>query len=56
VWIKNYRNGNKESEGIYQNDLREGPWKKWYETGKLWAEFECKNDQIVPGSYVENRP
>lgn len=56
VWIKNYRNGNKESEGLYQNDLREGPWKKWYETGKLWAEFECKNDQIVPGSYVEHRP
>ena len=56
VWIKNYRNGNKESEGLYQNNMREGSWKKWYENGKLWAEFECKNDQIVPGSYVEHRP
>ncbi|NLJ48598.1 MAG: PKD domain-containing protein [Candidatus Atribacteria bacterium] len=56
VWMKNYRNGNKESEGFYKNNLREGSWKKWYENGKLWAEFECKNDQIVPESYVEYRP
>lgn len=56
LWMKNYRNGNKESEGFYKNNLREGSWKKWYESGKLWAEFECKNDQIVPGSYIEYRP
>jgi len=53
LWVKNYRNGNKESEGHYQNNLREGAWKKWYENGELWADFEYKHDQIVPGSYLE---
>jgi len=55
IWIKHYRNGNKESEGSYINNRREGQWRKWYENGQLWAEFECRNDQILPGSYKEYR-
>jgi len=53
LWTKYYRNGNKGSEGYYRDNQRDGKWKKWYEDGRLWAEFECQKDQIIPGTYKE---
>jgi len=41
-----YPNGNKEREGNYKNDKKNGLWKAWYEDGKIRVEDEFKDGKL----------
>lgn len=41
-WI----NGRLLSEGKYQNNRKEGIWKKWWGNGKLYSEGNYQNNQM----------
>lgn len=42
-----HRNGSKESEGEFINNLKEGEWKEWNRAGRPSAIHHYKNDKMV---------
>jgi len=48
-----YENGNKDSEGSYINNKRVGTWKFYFDSGKISAIAEFKNDKSVKESYYD---
>ena len=41
--FKFYENGQQEYVGTFNDNLRTGNWKYWYDNGQLWTECEYKN-------------
>ncbi len=39
-WLTWHKNGKKESEGIYKDEVMTGQWKYWYENGNLRKETQ----------------
>ena len=48
-----YDNGNKDSEGIYLNNKREGNWKFYFYGGQLSCIAEFNNDDATKESYFD---
>jgi len=45
VWVSLYENGQKRTEGNYQNGRREGLWVEWYSNGQKRAEGNYRNGE-----------
>ncbi len=41
--VRYYQNGEKEIEGEYKNNKKDGKWTYWYTNGKKWSEGYFKN-------------
>ncbi len=39
-----YPGGIRQIEGTYEDNLREGTWRYWYENGNLWVKAEYQKD------------
>ncbi len=46
-FIYYYKNGAKETEGTYANNLKEGEWNKWDKAGRLTAVNNFRNGKMV---------
>jgi antitoxin component YwqK of YwqJK toxin-antitoxin module len=43
IWEKYYDNGQLQSRGSYENDIKEGYWESYWSNGQLWSKGTYKN-------------
>jgi antitoxin component YwqK of YwqJK toxin-antitoxin module len=43
IWERYYFNGQLQSRGSYENDIKEGYWESYWSNGQLWSKGTYKN-------------